>query len=154
MKSYPAEESLKKILLPSLLLFVAGTLRAQEPTDVSEYPIDIALGECLSIDENQSTQGMIECVRVAEDAWDAEMNSDYKELMGMLDSAGQENLRTAQRAWLKYRDAEIELCAAIYYGNLEGTMYHIMAADRVMSIVRARALELQAYIDMLSEGGE
>lgn len=142
-----------KELFLSLFLFVlvVGHLHAQEPTDAeTQYPIDMALEECLSIDSNQSTYGMMECLRTAQDAWDAEMNRSYKELMGSLDSAGQSGLKGAQRAWIKYRDAEIELCGSLYYGNLDGTMYHVMAADRVMQIVRQRALELQSYLDLLT----
>lgn len=134
---------LTAILLPILF---ATELHSQEV----EHPIDVALDECLSIDSNQSTYGMIQCSMIAYDAWDAELNRVYKELMGTLDSAGQDALRAAQQAWLTYRDAEIELCGAIYYGNLEGTMYHIIAADRVMDMVRKRALELGAYLDNLS----
>ncbi len=129
-------------------------LYGQEEEEGEEHPIDIDLAACLDIDSNMSTLGMISCIQAAEDAWDGELNLIYRELMGTLDSSGQEGLRKAQRAWVAWRDAEFELNGIVYYENLDGTMYHIFAADREMQIVRARTLELRDYLDALRDFSE
>ncbi|MCB0712274.1 MAG: DUF1311 domain-containing protein [Ignavibacteriae bacterium] len=140
------------INLCALIVF-APALYSQDTEIDLVHPIDLALTDCLDIDSNQSTFGMMGCLQVAEEAWDYELNATYKELMGSLDSAGQESLRRAQRAWLAYRDAEFELNGSVHYENLDGTMYHIFAANREMEIVKQRALELRDYLDALRDFG-
>jgi uncharacterized protein YecT (DUF1311 family) len=113
-----------------------------------KHPIDLKIEECLSIDSNQSTFGMINCIRTAMEEWDAELNKYYNLLMETLNTDEQEKLRAAQLQWLVYRDKEFEFIEK-FYRNMEGTMWKIVEADSRNNIVRQRALELTSYYDIL-----
>jgi uncharacterized protein YecT (DUF1311 family) len=137
------------LLLICLLGLAAPALHAQDAAE--PHPIDAQLDACMNIPENQSTQGTVGCLEAARTAWDAELNRNYKLLMGALKTPGQEALRTAQRQWIAYRDKET-LFSDLMHRNMDGTMFLIFAADRRMQLVRARALELASYYDTLSLG--
>lgn len=115
-------------------------------------PIDIQLEYCLSVDSNQTTAGMIACQDVAAQAWDKELNKYYNLLMGLLNADEKQKLKAAQIAWLKYRDQEV-IFANNIYGNLQGTMYTVIAVGRATDIIKQRAIELQEYYD-LEKGGK
>ncbi|HEV7861009.1 MAG TPA: lysozyme inhibitor LprI family protein [Pyrinomonadaceae bacterium] len=132
-------------LLLLLLLLPALALAQQETV----YPIDKALEACT--DKNPSTNGTIQCTARAQEMWDKELNRNYNSLMGQLNPQGKLSLKAAQLDWLKYRDTEFKLIDNLY-SNLQGTMYLPMLAWDQMSVVKKRALELKAYLDLLKEG--
>jgi uncharacterized protein YecT (DUF1311 family) len=132
-----------RVAIPLLLACVLP-LAAQ-----SVSPIDKQCDQCQQKD--QSTQGQIACLSAAEAAWDAELNKNYKALAKQLDVEGQKTLKAAQVAWIKYRDAEFAVIAAVR-SNLDGSIYGQYAASRRTDIVKSRALELKEYLDWLSEG--
>lgn len=139
-----------KIVSLLAMLFATIPMAAQENEEL-KHPIDVALQACLETPEGQSTAGMRECVATAAAAWDKEMNKYYNLLMkGELLKAGEkELLREAQRSWLDYRDKENKFSSATYFGQ-GGTMWHVIASDRVMETVKQRALDLKAYFVMLT----
>lgn len=143
---------MKKILVPFLcgLAFLPAAAYSQLAPDPSRYPIDSAYAACLEVPDNQSTYGMIDCATKARDAWDKELNTYYKLLLPMLSSDEKEKLRTAQRNWLAYRDSELTFYGTMY-GNMQGTMWRVAAAERSVEIVRQRALELRTYYEILTE---
>lgn len=120
----------------------------------AEHPLDIEIQECM--DKDSSTHGMIECAREGAKKWDADLNRAYKELMGLLPKQGQDALRTAQRAWIPWRDREISLVGAVYgalYNSLDGgTMWLVINAIAEMEVVRGRTLELIALSEELKKG--
>ena len=124
---------------------------AQAPT---LHPIDAQLHRCLEDTTNQTTKGMRDCAYVAMEAWDAEMNKDYQALLGLMKPEGQTALREAQRAWLFYRDKEFDLTNELYMSEMQGTMYHVVATNANMELVKARALELKTMLDALNEQRE
>lgn len=124
------------------ILFLNFSSGQEEQT--AKHPIDVRVEQCLAIDSNQTTIGMITCIQTAMAEWDAEMNKFYKLLLETLKTDGQEKLRTAQREWLDYREKESEFINTMY-GNKEGTMWKIIAADSQNNIVRQRAIELKSY---------
>lgn len=115
----------------------------------SKHPIDVQLVLCLQ--DSLSTAGMRECCYTALDAWDAEMNKTYAALLEVLSPEGQSALREAQRAWLAFRDKQLELNYQFYIEELQGTMYHVMASHANMDVVKQRALGLKAMLNMVSE---
>ncbi len=135
-----------------LLFAVAFTpsLAQEQPASAALHPIDSAYAECLAIEENQTTYGMIECAGRAYEAWDAELNRMYKQLMGALQPAEKEKLKAAQRNWLAWRNSEAEF-SGLMHNNLGGSMWRIVAAERATAIVKQRALELQAYYETMVE---
>jgi uncharacterized protein YecT (DUF1311 family) len=138
-----------KILIITELLFILLTiLTFGQDMQKKQHLIDLKIEECLSIDSNQSTFGMINCIRTAMEEWDAELNKYYILLMETLNIDEKEKLRAAQQQWLVYRDKEFEFIKK-FYRNMEGTMWKIVEADSRNNIVRQRALELTSYYDTL-----
>jgi uncharacterized protein YecT (DUF1311 family) len=114
----------------------------------AKHPIDAWLEQCTAKDE--STAGQLSCLGEAFGKWDAELNRVYKALTTKLPETGRASLKTAQLAWLEFRDEELKLLDA-FYDPLDGSMYRLMkAADRV-DLIRKRALELASYLDVLSQ---
>jgi uncharacterized protein YecT (DUF1311 family) len=137
---------IRKLFPLFLLLLLPVIAHAQEET---VHPIDKALEACT--DKNPSTNGTIQCTARAQEMWDKELNRSYNGLMGQLNPQGKLSLKAAQLDWLKYRDAEFKLIDNLY-SNLQGTMYLPMLAWDQMNIVKKRALQLKAYLDLLKEG--
>ena len=61
---------------------------------------------------NLGPQDRVHCENLLLDAADAELNRVYREALAALDSRGAGLLRTAQRAWLAYRDNNFEAFSA------------------------------------------
>ena len=135
----------KKIVLWAVLalLLVPVTVKAEE-----EHAIDRRLGAC--IDKDYSTAGMLNCLDEAYIMWDKELNAVYQGLRGLLNPRQKDALKTSQRAWLAYRDAEFETIELIY-GSLDGTMWSLAARDDKVGLLRSRVLELSVYLESLRE---
>jgi uncharacterized protein YecT (DUF1311 family) len=103
------------------------------------------LDSCLSISENMSTMGMVDCTDKAAKEWDKEMNLIYNKLKQILPADDFEKLQASQREWIKYRDMEIEAINSIY-SKMDGTMYIPMNVNAIMELTRARTLQLQSYL--------
>ena len=149
-----------RLLLPlSLLLLLSHTPVAQ--TDEPIHPIDQRMQTCLDDEETYSTSEILECIGAAYDDWDLEMNRVYQELLlgvAALDDDsehvhdGVEHLRASQRAWMQFRDAEVELLYNIYYRQLQfGTIGRMDAEFRRVDLIRQRTRELSDYP---SSGGD
>lgn len=128
-----------------LCLFVTQTGYSQVPLD----EIDSTLTLCLDSAQNQSTHGMLDCIRRAEIQYDKELNYYYKKLMGILNKEEQEKLKKAQIQWLKFRDAEYEFSNLIYT-NLQGTMWLLFAATERTEVVKRRVFHLKSYFETIS----
>jgi uncharacterized protein YecT (DUF1311 family) len=75
---------------------------------------------------------------------DKELNRVYKELMGKLDQPGKRKLIAAERAWIKFRDAE---CDFRSFDNLGGTIYPMVYAGSAAALTRERTAQLQEMLD-------
>lgn len=79
-------------------------------------------------------------------AADAKLNQVYKKLLGSIDDPAQKALLvSAQKAWLKDRDANVALFAARYEYSKGGLFYNLY-------MVQERTKFLQALLD--NAGGE
>ncbi|WP_246788398.1 lysozyme inhibitor LprI family protein [Bradyrhizobium sp. CCBAU 53421] len=86
-----------------------------------------------------STYQMVECLKAKTAQWDKRMNVAYQQ--ALKDAAGdkqREQLRTAQRLWIQYRDAN-----CLYYDLGEGTIARLDAGECMRSMTEARAKELE-----------
>ena len=85
-----------------------------------------------------NTYEMVECLKVRTAQWDKRMTIAYQQ--ALKDAAPQQHdqLRTAQRLWIQYRDAN-----CLYYGLGEGTIARIDAGECMRSMTEARARELE-----------
>ena len=74
---------------------------------------------------------------------DAALNRVYQQLVAMLDSAEKDQLKEAQTAWIKYRDANCDFVGDQYKGgSIRPTIYGLCLAD----VTRNRTAELRNQI--------
>jgi len=130
---------LRRIFATSLVLCaLAGAARA------ADDPIDAELESCL--DNEMTTQGMVECYGTAYDAWDAALNEVYAALRATLTPDEAAALRDAQRAWIAFRDAE-----QAFLGSLQtpdrGTIMRITSNAMLTDVVKARVLALRSLAE-------
>jgi len=88
----------------------------------------------------KSTPDFEECLSRYRKAWDRRLDSAYQELLRANPYA--DDLRRAQRLWLKFRDANCH-----YYGLGEGTIVRIQAAACLRYMTQQRALELEELLE-------
>ena len=91
-----------------------------------------------SCGDKTSTAEIVDCLAAETKVWDQRLNAAYAALLKSTEPERRDPLRTAQRAWLQFRDAN---CA--FYDSGEGTIHRIFAADCVRRMTQERALELQ-----------
>ena len=90
------------------------------------------------------TVNMIDCIGQEHERQDVRLNRVYKTLMDTLPAARKTALRDAQRAWLKYREANCH-----FYNDPDGgTMARVQANDCFMTETAKRAKELEAIRSM------
>jgi uncharacterized protein YecT (DUF1311 family) len=93
-------------------------------------------------DPQQSCDGdtfqMVECLKAKTVQWDKRLNVAYQKALQDAVPAQREPLRTAQRVWIQYRDAN-----CLYYGMGEGTIARLDAGECMRSMTEARAKELE-----------
>ncbi|WAJ26176.1 lysozyme inhibitor LprI family protein [Antarcticirhabdus aurantiaca] len=131
------------------------TLRAclGEKSEDENACIDVVANPCVEEPDGSTTVGITECLSREEAAWDVLLNERYEaqvksakamdaELKG---NAATENatsvlksLKTAQRAWIAYRDAECERRWANYQG---GTIASNIAAACTRDMTANRAID-------------
>ena len=85
-----------------------------------------------------STPEMVDCLQAKTVEWDKRMTIAYQQAMKTAAPAQRDQLRTAQRLWIQYRDAN-----CLYYGMGEGTIARIDAGECMRSMTEARAQELE-----------
>ncbi|KAA6433383.1 lysozyme inhibitor LprI family protein [Rufibacter glacialis] len=113
-------------------------------------PVDVNLTKCLDQKENQTTAGMCNCTYTALQEWDKKLNATYHSLLPKLNSSAKASLVAAQRQWVLFKEKEINLIDATY-GKAEGTMWQVVRADKVLSLTRQRAEELESLLQTLPE---
>lgn len=62
-----------------------------------------------------------------------------------LDAKGKEDLKQAQRAWIKFRDLQITAIGSVY--SESGTMGGISGGAQVMQITKEQALRLSSMVN-------
>ncbi|MDI3468488.1 MAG: hypothetical protein OJF62_000551 [Pseudolabrys sp.] len=85
-----------------------------------------------------STPEIVACLNKQAEHWDRELNAAYQAALKDAAPRQREQLRTAQRLWIQYRDAN-----CMYYALGEGTIALINAASCTLEMTKARANELK-----------
>lgn len=88
-----------------------------------------------------TTEGMIGCIGAELKRQDTRLNTAYKAVMADLSPARKTQLQEAQRAWIKFRDAN----CAFYFDPEGGSLARVSANDCMMSSTAARARELEGF---------
>ena len=86
------------------------------------------------------TYQMVDCLGAQTAQWDKKMTAAYREQMKELELKLQqrEQLRAAQRLWIRYRDAN-----CLYYRLGEGSLAIVDAGTCFLRMTKERALELE-----------
>jgi uncharacterized protein YecT (DUF1311 family) len=137
---------MKKSLL-TILIF-CSLIGFSQTKNESKNAIDISESKCL--DKNDiSNAEMCNCTIKARESWDKELNKYYGLLKTKLPKEAFEILKESQKQWMSYRDKEYAFISKFYYEIKEGTMWYAVAEDKKKEIVKARAVELEEYYEML-----
>jgi uncharacterized protein YecT (DUF1311 family) len=89
--------------------------------------------------QRESTVDISDCLQRLTAGWDKRLNAAYQSTLKASENETQKNaLLRAERAWLAYRTAN---CG--WYDAHEGTIREIYAADCMLDMTRARAVELE-----------
>lgn len=113
------------IIATAALIGAAVSAFANEPGN---------LGECVG-----STPEMVDCLMAQHAHWDKQLTIAYQQAMKDANPTGKDKLREAERAWIKYRDAN---CA--YYAAGEGSIARINEVACLRDMTKARAEELSS----------
>jgi len=102
-------------------------------------PLRLSYGQ----DSNFKPPGTEE--QAAVDSANAEIDKVYKQLMGKLDAEQQKSLKEAQRAWIKWRDAEADAIARLG-GSVGGSALRVDYANAEAKLIKQRIDVLRGYL--------
>ena len=95
------------------------------------------------------------CAQLAYGGADDRLNEVYRALGTRVSEPGRDKLRTAQRAWLRWRDAQ---CAFETAGYADGSIHPMLLAMCLAALTQTQADRLAAQLDCeegdLSCGGQ
>lgn len=122
---------MKKLMVTSSLL-ILGLQAAYADSKVSnQYTI------CMNKAGNTAT--MVQCVSNETARQDARLNKAYNGLISKQSKTRKQELQTAQRLWIKYRDANCKF----YLDPNGGSIAQVKSANCVMNETLKRANELE-----------
>ena len=100
---------------------------------------------------NGSTFAILDCIQQEVARQDKMLNANYKKAMALvgeqIGKEGQNALRQAQRAWLKWRDQDGAVYGQLY--NHYGDMARINANDDYLEKTARRVRDLEKLIKMM-----
>jgi uncharacterized protein YecT (DUF1311 family) len=79
------------------------------------------------------------------DRANAELDKVYKQLMAKLEAEQQKSLKEAQRAWIKWRDAEADIIARLG-GAVGGSAMRLDYANAQEKLIKDRTDVLKGYL--------
>ncbi|MGO4476938.1 lysozyme inhibitor LprI family protein [Massilia sp. 2TAF26] len=95
-----------------------------------------------------STREINECAAIEQKAVEAKLNQAYQRTLKALDDEGNESIETkkklivAQRAWVKFREAD---CDAVYQRNAGGTIRTVMYIGCMQTHAKERIKALEDF---------
>lgn len=93
-------------------------------------------------DSDRTRPGAEEAAEV--DRANGDIDEVYKGLMSKLDPEGQKSLKEAQRAWIKWRDAEADLIARLG-GAVGGSAFRVDYSNALTKLIQQRTEVLKGY---------
>jgi len=103
----------------------------------------IPLASSYGADPNFKSPGTEE--QAAVDRANGELDKVYQELMAKLDVEQQKSLKEAQRAWIKWRDAEADIIARLD-GAVGGSAMRVDYAKAQTRLIKERTDVLNGYL--------
>ncbi len=91
-----------------------------------------------------------EALRKTEEEWDKELNIVYQKIMKIANPVTKNKLRNAQRAWIKFRDSEVEKS---YYTNNSngGSIGVLFSLNTAAKLTEERTVQLAEMYDALDK---
>lgn len=135
-----------KVLGLCISLSLSGVAFAAEPFCDSGviHPIDATFER--DMDASGGITANMRDVQIrAYEAWDAELNREYRELMALLPENEKPVLREAQRAWLAFQKAESDLWWTTTLSSDGGTIRPIIVSDLGREFLKNRVCQLRRY---------
>jgi uncharacterized protein YecT (DUF1311 family) len=130
--------------MKTITLSLAWALAAAAAMPLAAHAQEINLtkpfGVCMDKADGV-TQSMVECIDAEIKRQDARLNKAYKALLADLNPERKKQLLAAQRAWLKFRDAN----CGFYFDPEGGTIARVLAVDCLMTMTASRATELENF---------
>jgi uncharacterized protein YecT (DUF1311 family) len=93
--------------------------------------------------DEANTSAIEDCYEKRIAFWDKRLNQAYGQLMAVHKDEPKRAafLKTAQQAWIKYRDANLA-----YYGSEDGTISRVSFVMQKLQMTQDRAIELQTEL--------
>ena len=120
------------------MLIVSGLLLNAAPAAAAEKDMSPEYLTCMDKSKGVTSE-MLDCISAEYDRQDARLNENYKRLMSKLSTKRKEGLLEAQRAWVKFRDANCRF----YYDPEGGSAAHLAGTDCTLNATADRATELK-----------
>ena len=115
-----------------LCWLIALSILVGRPAGAQAPAAPDSIGPCLAA---QIQWALTSCADSAYHRADADLNRTYRRVLTRLSHADRAKLRAAQRAWVRFRDAQCTFEAAAYDG---GSMQPMVESLCLESITRAR----------------
>lgn len=129
-----------KVMIICLAVLWNGQILAETDDDLSkEY------SDCIDKASRGATAEMFECNGEELDRQDARLNNTYKKLMSKLSPDRKKALLKAQRAWIKFREANCDY----WFDPQGGTAARMNASGCLLTMTATRAKELEGMLEGL-----
>lgn len=126
-----------KVIVVCLPVFWSSQLLAMTDEDLSkEYSV------CIEKASEGPWADMFECNGDELDRQDARLNDNYKKLMSKLSRDRKKALLEAQRAWVKFRDANCDF----YFDRDGGSAARLSSSNCLLETTANRAKELEGLL--------
>jgi uncharacterized protein YecT (DUF1311 family) len=139
--------------LAASALAICGSATASSPPAPASTAASAGSDKCM--DNATSQASMNECASNNYGAADKELNQVYQQVLAKYasDKVFIAKLRAAQKAWLAYRDAELEAMFPASDKSLEyGSVYPMCANNALEGMTRKRIEELRTWLKGTEEG--
>jgi uncharacterized protein YecT (DUF1311 family) len=130
-----------KVMIICLAVLWNGQLLAETDAD----PTSKEYSDCLDKAVEGPWADMFECNGEELDRQDARLNDNYKKLMSKLSRDRKKPLLKAQRAWIKFREANCDY----YFDRDGGKAARLVASGCLVDMTATRAKELAAMLEGL-----
>jgi uncharacterized protein YecT (DUF1311 family) len=135
------------LLLPLIFSNNIWAIDNPDTTDfVAEFEARMAPLQTVIQEKATTTVDISESYKALEEALDKELNAAYRKLMQKLPEPSKDALRTSQKQWVKFRDAEFLFLSGNFSKEDFGSSYVISIGSYRTSIIEARVKELLWYL--------
>ena len=126
----------KVALLVAALFWNTGLLAANDKDTTTKYSICVQNSEGV-------TSKILDCISAELDQQDSQLNEAYKKLMSKLPKDRKQSLVEAQRAWIKFREAN----CGFYHDPNGGSAAHMAGNECFLNATVDRAKELEKLLN-------